>query len=424
MTSKSPVRSAEDVDESALSYAEIKALATGNPLIKEKMDLDVQVSKLNMLKASYLSEKYSLEDKILKIFPNRIKGLKERIKGYEKDIAHLEKNSIKLENENKQFNPMQINGKVYLEKEEAGKALLEEFGKLKSTEAKTIGCYRGFKMDLSFDSFSKEFKLTLKNSLNHNLVLGSDIFGNITRIDNVLENMDKKLKEAKEQLINIEHQLENAKKELNKPFQHEKELKEKQSRLSELDTILNMEGREEIEKDTENPELDIAKELIMEFIAKEYDEELRPFDFPDIKHIEIAFTTTEDGNHEIQTEIDLEEYCINQYLDGGLVNTEKFQSLSDFIEFELRFLDFSDLVYIEEDILEKFIDPLDLDKDNDGVMDRYDVDDKDSTVSTYEQLDNRENKRKSILEDLKEKKELLTNKTKTFNERDLAKIEL
>lgn len=424
MTSKSPVRSAEDVDESALSYAEIKALATGNPLIKEKMDLDIQVSKLNMLKASYLSEKYRLEDNILKTYPNRIRLLGERIKGYEKDIENLKENSFENDNADKKFNPMKIGEKVYLEKEDAGQALLEECKKLKSTEAKTIGYYRGFRMDLSFDSFSQEFKLTLKNSLNHHVTLGSDIFGNLTRIDNILENMDKKLEGSKEQLINANNQLENAKKELNRPFQHEKELKEKQSRLSELDSILNMEGKEGIEKDTEDPELDIAKELIMEFIAKEYDEELRPFDYPDIKHIQIAYTSTEDGNHEIQTEIDLEEYCINQYLDGELVNTEKFQSLSDFIEYELRFLDFSELVYIEEETLKTFIDSLDLDKDNDGVIDRYDVDDKDSTVSTYGQLDNRENKRKSILEDLKEKKELLSNKNKGFNERDLAKIEL
>ena len=171
MTSKSPVRSAEDVDESALSYAEIKALATGNPLIKEKMDLDVQVSKLKMLNASYLSEKYTLEDNILKLYPSKIKVLSGRIEGYEKDIAHLKENTISSYKDRKKFTPMKIGEQLYMEKEDAGKALLEVCKTLKSSEPKVIGSYRGFKMELSFDSFSHEFKLALKNSLNHSTTL-------------------------------------------------------------------------------------------------------------------------------------------------------------------------------------------------------------------------------------------------------------
>lgn len=175
----------------------------------------------------------------------------------------------------------------------------------------------------------------------------------------------------------------------------------------------------------------------MEFIAEEYDEELRHFDYTDLEHIGIACTTTEDGKHEIQAEINLKNYSIDRYIDGQLVNSEKYQSLHDFIEYELRFLDFSNLVYIEEKNMEKFIDPLDLDKDNDGVIDRYDADDRDSNVSTYGELDERENKRtdsgniqeynterKSLLEDLKAKKEVIANKNGNCIGRGIAKIEL
>ncbi len=425
MTSKSPVRSAEDVDESALSYAEIKALATGNPLIKEKMDLDVQVAKLNMLKSSYLSEKYRLEDNVLKNYPSRIKSLSDRIKGYEKDIDHLKENTIISENDKRKFTPMKINEKVYMDKEEAGKVLLETCKTLKSSQPKIIGSYRGFKMELSFDSFSKEFRLSLKNSLSHFVNLGSDIFGNITRIDNILDGMEDRLKGTKEELVNVETQLKNSKAEISKPYKHEQELKEKQIRLAELDSLLNMETKGgELEKGNRDPELDIAKELIMDFISMEYDEELRPFNYTDLKHIEIAYTTTEDGSHEIQTEIDLVDYCINKYVDGHLITSESYQSLNDFIEYALKHLDFSDLVYIDQEAMDRIVDPLDLDRDNDGIIDRYDADDKDSSVSTYGQVDERENKRKSILEDLKGKKEMIRDRTKTFSERDLAKIEL
>ncbi|SHI10995.1 Adenine-specific DNA methylase, N12 class [Sporanaerobacter acetigenes DSM 13106] len=437
MTSKSPVRSAEDVDESALSYAEIKALATGNPLIKEKMDLDVQVSKLKMLNASYLSEKYTLEDNILKLYPSKIKVLSGRIEGYEKDIAHLKGNTISSHKDRKKFTPMKIGEQLYMEKEDAGKALLEVCKTLKSSEPKVIGSYRGFKMELSFDSFSHEFKLALKNSLNHSTTLGSDVHGNIIRIDNLLDGMKDKLEDTKEQLSNVQIQLQNAKSELSKPFAYEQELKEKQTRLAELDSILNIEEKEgNRDKEIMASELDIAKELIMEFIAEEYDEELRPFDYTDLEHIGIACTTTEDGKHEIQAEINLKNYSVDRYIDGQLVNSEKYQSLHDFVEYELRFLDFSNLVYIEED-MEKFIDPLDLDKDNDGVIDHYDADERDSNVSTYGELDERENKRadsentqesnaerKSLLEDLKAKKEVIANKNGNCIGRGIAKIEL
>jgi hypothetical protein len=241
MTSKSPVRSAEDIDETSLSYAEIKALATGNPFIKEKMDLDIYVARIRLLKANHLSERYSLEDKIIKYFPQQIKSNEERIKGYKADIAHLADNT--KPNEDK-FSPMIVLGVTYTEKSDAGKAIIEACKKMTNPDSIIIGEYRGFIMELSFDSFSREYKLSLKNELSHCVALGSDIHGNITRLDNTLEGFETKMQACEEMLSNTKTQLENAKSEVERPFVQENELKTKSTRLDELNILLNMDQKD------------------------------------------------------------------------------------------------------------------------------------------------------------------------------------
>ena len=238
MTSKSPVRSCEDIDETALSYAEVKALATGNPYIKEKMDLDIQVARLKLLKASHLSQRYAMEDNLHKYFPAQIRQTEERIRGYEQDITRL--NEFALE-EDQKFSPMTIGMIMYTEKEHAGQALLDACKAKTAPEPSRIGEYRGFTLILSFDTFTKVFHLTLKNVLSHSITLGSDVFGNIARIDNALYGMPEKLELCKRSLEDLRRQLEEAKLEVDKPFAQEQELTEKTARLTELDALLNME---------------------------------------------------------------------------------------------------------------------------------------------------------------------------------------
>ena len=252
MTSKSPVRSAEDVDEQALSYAEIKALATGNPYIKEKMDLDVAVSKLKLLKQNHLSQRYSLEDRIIKFYPQQIKQCEERIAGYNADIQRAKENTF-LNADN--FSPMVVEDVTYDEKKGAGSAILVACKAMTSPEPKTIGSYRGFNMELSFNSFEKEYVLTLVGSLRHSVSLGADIYGNITRLDNLISSMPDKLKACEERLTDTKVQLENAKAEVERPFPQEEELSQKMERLAELNALLDMDHRDneivdgEIDKD-------------------------------------------------------------------------------------------------------------------------------------------------------------------------------
>ena len=256
MTSKSPVRSCEDIDETALSYAEVKALATGNPYIKEKMDLDIQVARLKLLKASHLSQRYAMEDNLHKYFPSQIRQTEERIRGYEQDIARL--NEFVLEDGQK-FSPMTIGGIQYIEKEYAGKALLDACKAKTSTEPAAIGEYRGFTLVLSFDTFSKAFQLTLKNVLSHSIILGSDVYGNISRMDNALSGLPERMEQCKRSLEDLLRQVEEGKLEVEKPFAQEQELAEKATRLAELDALLNMEkgssemldGEPELEDDRE-----------------------------------------------------------------------------------------------------------------------------------------------------------------------------
>lgn len=241
MTSKSPVRSAEDIDETALSYAEIKALCAGDPHIKEKMDLDIDVSRLKLLKANHLSQRYSLEDQILKEFPQKIKSLEQRIEGYRADIDQRKRNTEPNEDG---FSPMFMPGGTVREKKAAGDAILGLCKSMTSPDPIPIGQYRGFDMELSFDTFSREYKITLIHQLRHTVTLGTDTFGNIQRLDNTLGAFEERMAACVEQLENTRVQLENAKAEVQKPFPQEEELKTKSARLNELNAMLNLDKRE------------------------------------------------------------------------------------------------------------------------------------------------------------------------------------
>ena len=241
MTSKSPVRSAEDIDETALSYAEIKALCAGNPRIKEKMDLDIDVSRLKLLKANHLSQRYSLEDQILKEFPQKIKSLEQRIEGYRADIDQRKRNTEPNEDG---FSPMFMPGGTVREKKAAGDAILGLCKSMTSPDPIPIGQYRGFDMELSFDTFIREYKITLIHQLRHTVTLGSDIFGNIQRLDNTFGAFEERMAACVEQLENTRVQLENAKAEVQKPFPQEEELAAKTARLNELNALLNLDKKE------------------------------------------------------------------------------------------------------------------------------------------------------------------------------------
>jgi len=238
-TSKSPARAAEDIDESVLSYAEIKSLATGDPRIKEKMDLDVSVKRLKLLKQSYLREKYSLEDAVLKKYPKDIAMYTERIEGCKKDVALLSQNTS---TDKDYFFPMTVGGKVYADKGEAGEALIAFCKAQKNIKDNEYECgeYRGFKMYVGYNHFLHTFSLKLRGELSYMTALGSDKFGNITRINNVLSSLPEELADLENKLTNTKVQLENAKIQLEKPFKHEQELKEKSARLDQLNIELSL----------------------------------------------------------------------------------------------------------------------------------------------------------------------------------------
>ena len=256
MTSKSPVRSAEDIDETALSYAEIKALCAGNPHIKEKMDLDIDVSRLKLLKANHLSQRYALEDQIIKEFPQRIRSLEQRIEGYQADIDQLKRNTEPNEDG---FSPMIMPGGTVREKKAAGDAILGLCKSMTSPDPIPIGQYRGFDMELSFDTFSREYKITLIHQLRHTVTLGTDIFGNIQRLDNTLGAFEERMAACAEQLENTRVQLENAKAEVQKPFPQEEELAAKTARLNELNALLNLDKSENEIVDGERGEEELSR---------------------------------------------------------------------------------------------------------------------------------------------------------------------
>ncbi len=240
MTSKAPVRIADDVDETALSYSEIKALATGNPLIIEKCNLDMEVGKLNILKANYLSQKYGLEEMVLRKYPAEIQRLTERIAGYEQDIALAAAHPKPQEG----FVGIEISGTAYTDKEAAGKAILDVCTKMTGSDAVPLGQYRGFSLILAYDAVQNEYRVTLKGTLSHTAVLGADVLGNLTRIDNSLGNLEDRLKHTQLELTENKKQLENAKQELANPFSKEGELTEKEARLKELNILLNMDQKD------------------------------------------------------------------------------------------------------------------------------------------------------------------------------------
>jgi hypothetical protein len=254
MTSKLPVRSVEDIDETALSYAEIKALATGNPLIIEKAQLESDVSKLKILHASHLSQKYSLEDKILKEYPREIKRLSERIAGYNTDIQTVKQNTPA---DKETFPPMKIGGISFAEKADAGKAIIEACKAMTSPDPIRLGEYRGFQMILAFDTFNKDYAVTLSGTLSHTVKLGTDIHGNITRLNNILEGLAASLKNCEERLSHTQAQLEAAKGEVDRPFPQEKEYAGKSARLKELNILLNMDEKDHAIFDMEPDEGDM-----------------------------------------------------------------------------------------------------------------------------------------------------------------------
>ncbi len=241
MTSKSPVRSAEDIDETALSYAEIKMLATGNPYIKEKMDLDIQVQKLKLLKSNFLSEKYALEDKIIKYYPQRITALENRIEGLKQDVETAKQHPKPTDD---RFVGMEVKGVFYSEKADAGKAIIEACKQMNSPDPIPLGKYRGFETELLFNTAERNYEVRLKGATSRNVPLGDDAHGNIIRLDNGIDRFAESLSLAENDLENTKNQLETAKKEVQKPFIQEEELKTKLARLDELNILLNMDKRE------------------------------------------------------------------------------------------------------------------------------------------------------------------------------------
>ena len=250
MTSKSPVRSCDDVDETALSFAEIKALCAGDPRIKERMDLDVEVSKLKLMKADHQSKQYRLEDQLLKYFPEEIEKHKGFIKGFESDLEVLAAHPHPEDG----FAGMEIRGDLLTDKENAGAALLDACKEVKTSDPVQIGSYRGYAMSVEFSAWKQEYTLLLKGQMTHRASLGTDPRGNLTRIDNALSQMPQRLEATKAQLDNLYQQQAAAKEEVGKPFSYEDDLRVKSARLVELDTLLNLDG-----KGRSQPESVIAK---------------------------------------------------------------------------------------------------------------------------------------------------------------------
>ena len=242
MTSKAPVRSCEDVDDTALSYAEIKALATGNPYIREKMDLDIQVSRLKLLKANHTSQKYRLESEIAKSYPVKITALKERIAGLRADTETV-RPLLEKDKEKDNFS-MTVGGKTYTDRKEAGTALIAACFGLKAVDtARQVGEFHGFSLYSDFDSYNQVYKLTIKRQCSYQVEVGKDPLGSLQRISNALSGIEKKLVETESDLETVQQQLATAKEEVLKPFAKEAELSEKMERLSELNALLNMDEK-------------------------------------------------------------------------------------------------------------------------------------------------------------------------------------
>lgn len=454
MTSKTPVRVAEDVDEATLNYAEIKALATGNPLIREKMDLDVEVSKLKMLESNFKSNLYKMEDKVVKVYPREIEDLKKKIEHLKQDIQRVEpykeervketeeyaqttlehtvENSKEIEKKegkesSSKFTSLTLSGRKYTDKKEAGEFLINRIKGIKKTddfrgEEVKLGEYRNFELLAYYDSFSNQYKFNLKGEENHYGEFGTDEIGNITRMDNVLDRLPKRLEQTLGKLDETQKQLETAKLEIQKKFPQADLLREKTLRLAEVNHLLDM-GQKEDVNGQKNPLLEEVKEELIHFLNREYDEahKVEDFDamFPDLSEIGIAYTTTPDEQHEIQTTLDLVNYTLNTYVDNTLIDSYSYtydpqdaSSRQELVQIKegIAFWDFNELIYVDEEKLKavlglaidedgNFYDPLAKDMDLDGVADRYDADFRDSKVQNIGDLDKRE--KTSVMDKLK-----------------------
>ncbi|MPM21189.1 hypothetical protein SDC9_67632 [bioreactor metagenome] len=262
MTSKTPVRSAEDIDEASLSYAEVKALATGNPYIKEKMGLEADVANLKLFKANYLSQRFALEDAVLKEYPMQIRQAESRIAGLKMDIARTAEHP--LPTEEKAFVGISVFETFYTEKGEGGTAILDACKGMSSPEPVRLGSYRGFELELTFDTFEHKYKMTMRGALSYSITLGADAYGNLTRMDNALESFPERLGDAERNLENTRQQMLNAKAELERPFAQDEELKTKSARLAELDALLNLEQKD-VEIVDEAPDEEVASSGIRQY---------------------------------------------------------------------------------------------------------------------------------------------------------------
>lgn len=431
MTSKTPVRVAEDVDEATLNYAEIKALATGNPLIKEKMDLDVEVSKLKMLESNFKSNLYKLEDKVVKFYPKEIERLKERIENLKEDIKNVEpyREVDKNLKEDNKFTSLIIDGNKYIDKKIAGEFLLNKIKGVKiyremDKDGEKIGDYRNFDLSIKYDSFFNKYNFILKGKGEYRGEFGTDEIGNITRMDNVLDKLPERLENTISKLKDIEEQFQTAKIEIQKTFPQAELLKDKTLRLAEVNNLLDMGKSEDISQD--NPLLEEVKEELIDFLNREYDEEnrLEDFDtiFPDLTDIGIAYTTTPDEKHEIQVSLDLINYKMNTYVDKNLIDSFQYtydpldaSDLKELVQIKtsIGFWNFSELVSVNEEKLREvmgleidddgnFYDPLSKDMDLDGIIDRNDADFRDSKVQEIGDFERKE--KTSIMDKLKEYK--------------------
>lgn len=431
MTSKTPVRVAEDVDEATLNYAEIKALATGNPLIKEKMDLDVEVSKLKMLESNFKSNLYKLEDKVVKFYPKEIERLKERIENLKEDIKNVEpyREVDKNLKEDNKFTSLIIDGKKYIDKKIAGEFLLNKIKGVKiyremDKDGEKIGEYRNFDLSIKYDSFFNKYNFILKGKGEYRGEFGTDEIGNITRMDNVLDKLPERLENTISKLKDTEEQFQTAKIEIQKTFPQAELLKDKTLRLAEVNNLLDMGKSENISQD--NPLLEEVKEELIDFLNREYDEEnrLEDFDtiFPDLTDIGIAYTTTPDEKHEIQVSLDLINYKMNTYVDKNLIDSFQYtydpldaSDLKELVQIKtsIGFWNFSELVSVNEEKLREvmgleidddgnFYDPLSKDMDLDGIIDRNDADFRDSKLQEIGDFERKE--KTSIMDKLKEYK--------------------
>jgi len=444
MTSKTPLRVAEDIDESSLNYAEIKALATGDKRIKEKMDLNNEVTKLKMLESNFKSNRYKLEDKVSKIYPQEIARTEKLIEAVKTDMRNVEPQGIGEE----KFTSITIGDEKIADKKLAGEKLLDAIKTVKIDESKVIGKYRNMELEVSYDRFSNQHTFTLNGATKHTGEFGTSADGNITRLDNVIDKMSERLTKLEEKLESTKEQLENAKEELKKPFEKAEELKTKVLRLEELNKLLDM-GEVE-EKKNDNPLVEDVKRAIIDFCNREYEENhsYDEFDtlYPDLKHIGIAYTNTPDEKHEIQFELNLEDFTATQLVDGKEISHYDYLKESgseekalEFMKLEMENADFEAFVSVDEEELKRttrleidddgnFYDPLSKDMDNDGIIDRYDNDFRDSDYfeSTYDVEDNfhtKTDEKQSVLEQIRsyrdEEKESATkeNKLKEYGER-------